>query len=366
MRTPGVYVEEISSGVRTIAPAPFVTALVGTCDQGPLDAPTEISGLADFTRTFGPPAGDLARAVSHFFQNGGGRAVIVRASALPGSATGATGIYALDAVPSLGTLVLPGQDDPALQATALAYAQARHALYVLDLPADANTIAAGETWLAAHPELRKPNAAAFIPRVLASDKDGQIKPMPNSGAVAGIIARTDSWRGIWKAPAGIEATISGVSGLDGDTAHFAERLNPLGLGSLRAMTDGPVVWTARTLAGADQFGSEWKYVPVRRTALFIEQSVSLGLAWAVFEPNDERLWAQVRLNVGAFMQGLFRQSAFQGETPPKAYFVKCDASTMTAADIADGRLNLEIGFAPLKPAEFVILRISQLTGQAAT
>jgi uncharacterized protein len=127
---------------------------------------------------------------------------------------------------------------------------------------------------------------------------------------------------------------------------------------------GPVVWGARTLFGADQRASEWKYVPVRRMALYIENSLVGGLNWVVFEPNDEPLWAQIRLNVGAFMQDLFRQGAFQGTTPREAYLVKCDRTTTTQSDVDKGIVNILVGFAPLKPAEFVVIRIQQLAGQS--
>ena len=126
---------------------------------------------------------------------------------------------------------------------------------------------------------------------------------------------------------------------------------------------GIVSWGARTLDGADQKASEWKYIPVRRLALFLEESLYRGTQWVVFEPNDEPLWAQIRLNVGAFMQNLFRQGAFQGTSPREAYLVKCDKETTTQNDINLGIVNIVVGFAPLKPAEFVILKITQLAGQ---
>jgi phage tail sheath protein FI len=127
-----------------------------------------------------------------------------------------------------------------------------------------------------------------------------------------------------------------------------------------------VVWGARTLRGADQLADEWKYVPVRRTALFIEESLYRGTQWIVFEPNDEPLWAQIRLNVGAFMNSLFRQGAFQGITPKDAYFVKCDKETTTQNDIDRGIVNIIVGFAPLKPAEFVVIKLQQIAGQIQT
>ena len=162
--------------------------------------------------------------------------------------------------------------------------------------------------------------------------------------------------------------MSGVADLtvkltDGENGQ----LNPLGVNCLRTFpAAGNVVWGARTLQGDDRLASEWKYIPVRRLALFLEESLLRGTQWVVFEPNDEPLWAQIRLNVGAFMQTLFRQGAFQGQTPQDAYFVKCDKETTTQNDINLGIVNIVVGFAPLKPAEFVIIHIQQLAGQLAT
>ena len=144
-------------------------------------------------------------------------------------------------------------------------------------------------------------------------------------------------------------------------------LNQLGINCLRAFpVVGQVVWGSRTLRGADQLADENKYIPVRRTTLFLEESLRRGLQWAVFEPNDESLWSAIRLNVGAFMQTLFRQGAFQGASARDAYFVKCDSETTTQSDIDLGIVNVIVGFAPLKPAEFVVISIQQLAGQAAT
>ena len=144
-------------------------------------------------------------------------------------------------------------------------------------------------------------------------------------------------------------------------------LNPLGINCLRHFpVYGKVVWGARTLQGADGFASEWKYIPVRRTALFIEESLYRGTKWVVFEPNDEPLWAQIRLAAGAFMHNLFRQGAFQGRSPREAYFVKCDNETTTQNDINLGIVNIVVGFAPLKPAEFVVIKFQQMAGQIDT
>jgi len=211
------------------------------------------------------------------------------------------------------------------------------------------------------------NAALYFPRVLQSDPqlEGQTDTFVPCGIIAGLMARTDTSRGVWKAPAGLDASLSGIQGLQVNL-NDAENgmLNPLGINCLRSFsTNGRVVWGARTLRGADQLADEWKYIPVRRTALFIEESLYRGTQWVVFEPNDEPLWAQIRLNIGAFMNNLFRQGAFQGQTPRDAYFVKCDKETTTQNDINLGIVNIVVGFAPLKPAEFVVIKLQQMAGQ---
>ena len=214
------------------------------------------------------------------------------------------------------------------------------------------------------------NAALYFPCVRQVDplRDSRVDTFVPSGIIAGVIARTDVQRGVWKAPAGLDASLDGVQDLQLNLNDLENgQLNPLGINCLRSMgVNGRIVWGARTLRGADESADEYKYLPVRRLALFLEESLYRGTQWAVFEPNDEPLWAQVRLNVGAFMQGLFRQGAFQGATPRDAYFVKCDRQTTTQNDINLGILNVVVGFAPLKPAEFVVIQIQQMAGQIAT
>jgi hypothetical protein len=211
------------------------------------------------------------------------------------------------------------------------------------------------------------NAAIYYPRVLAPDPllGGAVRPFPPCGVMAGVLARTDVQRGVWKAPAGTDASLSGVSDLEVPLTDLEiGRLNPVGINCLRRLpAAGPVAWGARTLRGADRLADEWKYLPVSRLALFIEESLFRGTQWVVFEPNDEPLWASVRLNVGAFMNSLFRAGAFQGRTPQEAYLVKCDKDTNPQNDIDRGIVNIHVGFAPLKPAEFVIVHIQQLAGQ---
>ena len=250
---------------------------------------------------------------------------------------------------------------------ALAYCKSRRAMLLVDPPTTWNTAANAVSNIADVSSLRDENAAIFFPRLNIPDvlKDNRLQEFAPCGAVAGIFARTDANRGVWKAPAGIEASLAGVRSLsykstDGENGQ----LNPVGVNCLRNFPIiGNVVWGARTLEGADALASEWKYIPVRRLALFVEESLFRGSQWVVFEPNDEPLWAQIRLSFGSFMHNLFRQGAFQGKSPREAYLVKCDKETTTQYDIDRGIVNILVGFAPLKPAEFVIIQIQQLAGQ---
>jgi phage tail sheath protein FI len=211
------------------------------------------------------------------------------------------------------------------------------------------------------------NAAIFFPRVVQPDplREGQLDTFVPCGIIAGLMARTDAQRGVWKAPAGIDAGLNGIQALEVNlTDDENGTLNQVGINCLRSFpVYGRVAWGSRTLRGADQLADEYKYIPVRRTALFIEETLYRALKWVVFEPNDEPLWSQIRLNVGAFMHNLFRQGAFQGTTPRDAYFVKCDKETTTQNDINLGIVNIIVGFAPLKPAEFVFVKLQQMAGQ---
>ena len=299
-----------------------------------------------------------------------------------GSQADKTGIYALESAdlfnllcipPSVrGTAVADDEGGKGLLAKALKYCKKRRAMLIVDPPT---------TWTnpsrVTDPDigvdslgLRDENSAIYYPNVKLPDpeKENRLQEFPPCGIVAGIFARTDAQRGVWKAPAGIEATLSGVREIaykmtDGENGI----LNPIGVNCLRSFpVYGNIVWGARTLEGADQLASEWKYVPVRRLALFLEESLYRGTQWVVFEPNDEPLWAQIRLNIGAFMNNLFRQGAFQGSSPKDAYFVKCDKDTTTQNDIDRGIVNIIVGYAPLKPAEFVIIKFQQIAGNIAT
>ncbi|MBZ9935652.1 phage tail sheath subtilisin-like domain-containing protein [Mesorhizobium sp. BR1-1-16] len=490
---PGVYIEEVPSGVRTITGvATSITLFIGWSSRGPTDRALRLTSFADFERLYGGLNADenafLGYGVRQFYQNGGSDAYVLRIAAddadtatatlgdLTVSASSPGGwagdfsvriafrpapddarftldviqpgannavlesfanlsfdpaddrfapnvingrsafiddlVFATDppAAPTAGTEALAGGDDGTVLApddadftTPLAAAFAiggiadridlfniicvpgltdvdaigalqtnareRRAFLVVDCSPDAVVGDVGDlapTITGADAR----NSAYFFPWVRAADplRANAVRAFPPSGYVAGVMARTDATRGVWKAPAGTEASLNGALGL-AITMSDAEngQLNPRGVNCLRTMpVYGNIVWGSRTLHGDDQRGSEWKYVPVRRMALFLEESLFRGTQWVVFEPNDEPLWAQIRLNIGAFMQGLFRQGAFQGATPRQAYFVKCDRETTTQADINLGIVNIHVGFAPLKPAEFVVLRIQQIAGDIAT
>jgi uncharacterized protein len=488
---PGVYIEEIPSGVRTLTGvATSITAFAGWAPKGPVDKAQLVLNWADYERIFGGLHKDsyLGYAVNQFFANGGGQAYIVRlvgagngpatvtidaklkvdgknpgtwaeayeietrqsafdstrfsvtvldeASGavveqfvnlsmseddarfapslisdqsevisaskvspanndaapantvspvdLTGGNNGAllipnnpnfetaltaagSGINLLDRIDLFNILCVPGETKATKVKDLQKFCRDRRAFLIVDCAENATF-----TSLQSGPDSNltgndSVNAAFYFPWVNAPDPlmEGRPRAFPPCGIVAGIYARTDAQRGVWKAPAGTDASLNGVASL-GFNLTDAEQgfLNPKGINVLRSFpVYGPVVWGARTLAGNDERGSEWKYLPVRRFTLFIEESLYRGTQWVVFEPNDEPLWAQIRLNVGAFMHDLFRQGAFQGSSPREAYFVKCDNETTTQSDINRGVVNILVGFAPLKPAEFVIIQIQQMAGQ---
>jgi len=258
----------------------------------------------------------------------------------------------------------PAQPMSDLYGPASVFCQQERAFLLMDPPGqwtDAQAAAEGVDDLRVG--LVNDHSAVFYPRITINE-NGLLKNVGPSGAIAGLMARIDSSRGVWKAPAGIEASLRGIVGVqypfsDGENGV----MNPRAVNTIRVFPNGIVNWGARTMDGDNDFGSEYKYIPIRRLALFLEESLFRGLKWVVFEPNDEPLWAQIRLNVGAFMHGLFRQGAFQGSTPKDAYFVKCDSETTTQTDRNLGIVNIIVGFAPLKPAEFVVLSIQQIAGQ---
>jgi phage tail sheath protein FI len=363
--------------------ATTITAFIGSALRGPTDMPGSVNSFVDFERLYGGlwAQSTLGYAVQQFFLNGGGQALIVRVEG-----DGAGGITDADIIASLPTLdhadlfnllCIPplkrsgGDVGKQTWDTAIAYARSRRAFVIVD-PAEGwttvNAVLDADTGVT-NVVTAADNAAIYFPRILAGDplQNGQIERFAPSGAVAGIIADTDTRRGVWKAPAGTEAVMRGVSGLslgggagtlsDADNA----RLSPAGINCLRSFpATGNVVWGARTLKGADALASEWKYIPVRRLADHIEESVFRGTRWVLFEPNGPPLWAQVRADVAAFMQTLFAKGAFPVATPPDAYFVRCDNTTTTPADIDNGVMNIGIGFASIRAAEFTSVQIRQV------
>lgn len=300
------------------------------------------------------------------------------ATELRGDRGARTGFYALDDVSAINMLAIPEASGlggvpqlSSVMSAALTYCIERRAMLFIDPDPETNTIPEAEAWLEeiANAGLRNGNTVAYYPlvRVPNPDDDGRLITIAPSGSVAGIWARTDGEVGVWKAPAGITASLRNVPELD-HVMTDAENgvINPLGLNALRNFEiPGNVVWGARTLNGADRLAiQDSKYVPVRRMALFVESSLFDGLQWAVFQPNASPLWTEIRGAVTAFMQGLFLQGAFQGNSPREAFIVRCGPDTTTQADINAGVVNVFVGFAPLQPAEFVVVSL-QLQLQVA-
>jgi phage tail sheath protein FI len=277
-------------------------------------------------------------------------------------AGGTVGVNLLASVDIFNLLCVPGEIDTTILVKLDTFCKDNRAFLIADAPDTTAT-------LPTKPGFPGDNSAVYFPWLLAPDPlaGNVIRHYPPCGFVAGVYASTDVNRGVWKAPAGTETALVGVSGV---TVPLTDKqngvLNPVAVNCIRSFSAyGTVVWGARTVNGNDEAGSQWKYVPIRRLALFLETSLYRGTQWAVFEPNDAPLWGQIRLNVGAFMQTLFIQGAFQGSTQQQAYFVKCDSETTTSTDQDNGIVNILVGFAPLKPAEFVIIQIQQIAGQNA-
>ena len=359
-------------------PGTAVAAFVGSVPDIPdeFHSPATIDGLdgwgtdedAIWESIHARPVG---RAVQDFFENGGTTAVVAVVDDA-GTAAVRAGLAQLDDVDLINLLVLPAEtadreDASDTVAEAAAYCERRRAMLIVDPPPGWTDLATIEAALARGLEsavgTSSANAALYLPRLRRTDPAqaaaaGAFSP---AGAVAGVIARTDAAEGVWSAPAGLDAEIRGADGLEFALGQDdAESLNSAGISTLRMFPGrrGPVIWGARTLAGADVAASEWKYVPVRRTALFLEESIERGLQWTQFEPNDEPLWREIRESVGAFLHDLFRKrGAFQGHTERDAYFVRCDHDTMTQGEREAGDVVVLVGFAPMKPAEFVVLTI---------
>lgn len=288
---------------------------------------------------------------------------------------GPGGVHLLDRVDIFNLLCVPAETDAPTISLLQEYCFTERAFYIVDPPQNTTT---------SHLESSGPvgsspgsftgqysiNSAYYFPWIMAPDPllGNRVRLFPPCGFVAGIYAATDASRGVWKAPAGIDAGLVGAAGLQYVLTDLENgTLNIQAINCLRQFhVYGDVVWGSRTLQGNDQAGSEWKYIPIRRMALYLESSLYDGTQWVVFEPNDETLWTQIRLNAGAFMQDQFLKGAFAGTTPQQAYFVKCDAENNPQSSIDQGIVNILVGFAPLYPAEFVIIQIQQMAGQLQT
>ena len=400
---PGVFVEETSFAGHPIAGVSTSTAaFVGLTAKGPIGAVSAvITSYAQFEREYGgdndlilaehPYTNYMAHAVRGFFDNGGNRLVVARVSPPQTQVTGSVtkrsnslrGFFHRILQSRFGTRITPTatyrdalkQLEDADQVSIIAAPSAAHAFN--DPAAAATHLRSVHEALIAHaekmqhrfavldpPASQSPQEVAAIAGALDSDHAALYYPwlkygssgdkvVPPSGAVCGIYARTDGQRGVWKAPA--NATITGISGFERDiSAAEQEVLNPVGVNVSRQISGrGLRLFGARTLSS----DPEWRYVSVRRYLSFLEKSISDGLGWAVFEPNDEPLWAECKNRIEVFLSNSFRQGALQGQSASEAFFVNCDRTTMTQSDIDSGRLIAEIGVAPLRPAEFVIFKI---------
>ncbi|RMD65150.1 phage tail sheath family protein, partial [Candidatus Parcubacteria bacterium] len=276
----------------------------------------------------------------------------------------------LDTVKDFSLLAIPGIGSNKILGAGTTYCERRATVvgvndcfYVGEMECDKDTVQEAQQYIDTLPQ-KSSYGAVLFPWLEMPDPTGILPTpikVPPSGAFMGMAGKFP----VWEAIAGTKANIGGVSGLTVNlTDAEQDFLNPRGVNVIRSFPgSGIVVWGARTLSTNSQ--PEWRYIPVRRMAIFLEVSIYNGIQWAVFQPNDEDLWASLRLNISAFMMNLFRQGAFQGATPREAFFVKCDAETTTQADIDAGVVNVLVGFAPLKPAEFVVVKISQKAGQTA-
>jgi uncharacterized protein len=286
----------------------------------------------------------------------------------------------LDKLPIFNLMVLPGVTNTTVLSEALAFCERKRAFLIMDPPlestADSPPLRIQD--YVGGPDLPKgKNGALYFPYLLSPDPltglatnpvTGKTNEIPPAATVAGICAATDVSRGVWKAPAGFQATTTNTTGVVTRGRMTDQRqgvLNPLGVNCLRDFPNiGTAVFGARTLV--TQTDEQWRYVPVRRMALFLEQTLYANLGWVVFEPNAEPLWTAIAQSISTFMMGLFRQGAFQGTTPSQAFNVQCNSQTTTQADINNGIVNIVVAFAPLKPAEFVVITIAQLAGQTQT
>lgn len=368
--SPGVYVEEVDRGSKPLEMVGTSTvAFIGESSVGPLNEPVFVTNWSSFTKHFGDfqHSEYLAHAVYGFFNNGGGRAYVLNVGTDSGKAASKaalyigedngpgtrTGLKAFEDIDDINIVAAPGQTDPAVQDAVLSHCEnMRYRFAILDSP---EIIEKGGV-----DKLPKPRdskyGAYYFPWVEVYDPYKGNIFQPPSGYMAGVYARVDGERGVHKAPA--NELVRGALGLKYNiTKGEQDILNPKGINCIRSFSNrGIRVWGARTVSS----DASWRYINVRRLFNMVEQSIEIGTQWAVFEPNDQRLWKRITRDLGAFLMRLWRQGALFGATPEEAFYVKCDEETNPPEVIDAGQLICEIGMCPVKPAEFVIFRIGQM------
>jgi phage tail sheath protein FI len=369
--SPGVYVEEVDRGTKPLEMVGTSTVgFIGESAVGPVNQPILCTNWSQFTKHFGDFKNSkfLAHSVYGFFNNGGGRCFVVnvgddveadskkKAAKYIGKDNGPgtrTGLKAFEDCDDINIIVAPGQTDPAVQDAVLSHCEnARYRFAILDSP---EVIEKGGVDKLAKPRDSK-YGAYYFPWLEVYDPYKGNLFMPPSGYMAGIYARSDAERGVHKAPA--NEIVRGALGLKyGITKGEQDLLNPKGINCIRAFPNrGIRVWGARTISS----DASWRYVNVRRLFNMVEQSIEIGTQWAVFEPNDHRLWKRITRDITAFLLRLWRQGALFGKTPEEAFYVKCDDETNPPEVIDAGQLIVEVGMCPVKPAEFVVFRIGQM------
>ena len=346
-KTPGIFVEETGFHTHAIAGVPTGTAgFVGTVGDGAPDVAAPVVATREFALNYPAAAPALASAVAAFFDNGGKR-LFISAAATPDAAGVAA---ALAALPEVDVVAAPGLTEPGIAAALIAHVEepGRYRFALIDPPPGLDLAGVGDF----RAGLECSHAALYWPWVVTP-----AGPVAPSGFIAGLFNRTDIERGVWKAPA--NEVVRGATGFEHAVDDGEQDvLNPLGINCLRSFPGrGPRVWGARTLSS----DPDWKYVNVRRQLDWLEHSVEAGLQWAVFEPNGQALWNRVRDTVRDFLHQHWIDGALLGIKPEQAFFVLCDRTTMSQNDLENGRLIVEVGVAPLRPAEFVTLRIGLWT-----
>jgi hypothetical protein len=393
--SPDIYVEEISMGQRPIeAVGTSLTAFVGTAPSANafVNEPRAINNWSQFLKEFvgeATASTDLSQAVFGFFQNGGSRCFVVNVGkGKPVSGGGKrTGLDVLESLDDVAIVAAPGYTDAASYDAVLSHCEKlKDRVAILDAPKDVGSIeqlvqvatatspghGGGGAGAAAgggtpSPGLRPRNSdagfgAVYFPWITVRDPlspTGATVDVPPSGHIAGIYARTDATRGVYKAPAN-ESVRGALDVTYRLTREEQGVLNPAGVNCIRWFpTEGIKVWGSRTLALS---ASNWRHVPVRRLFNMIEESIARGTRWVVFEPNDRPLWKDIRRDVSAFLRTQWRDGALMGRTAEEAFFVQCDEETNPPESIAEGRVVTVVGIAPVQPAEFIIFRIGQQAG----